>query len=276
MQVDYNFVMKSNILLSEGKYCWDAGDPGGPTNFGITCYDLAAHRGLKMDSMAKWAPIVKAMTVDEALDIYATKYAVKCRFNDLASGVDYTVLDYGINSGVARPPLVLSKLLGLPASTVMTDQIVLKTRQVDPKQLIASVNAERLHFMHQIRGGDAWTRFGKGWGDRVNHVITVSDHLVDQNGVPQPQLLPQAPPSVGKAIHVADPAVKDNLIKGTGGATVGSQGLHHFLTPSQVIAITAGVVIVGVGAIALHSYLAHRKNNTVVLPPGVTPLLKAA
>ena len=37
----------------EGGYGWNRADPGGPTKYGITCYDLAEHRGLKMDSMAR-------------------------------------------------------------------------------------------------------------------------------------------------------------------------------------------------------------------------------
>jgi lysozyme family protein len=42
------------IKKYEGGYGWDKGDSGGPTKFGVTCYDLAAHRGQKMDSMKRF------------------------------------------------------------------------------------------------------------------------------------------------------------------------------------------------------------------------------
>jgi lysozyme family protein len=72
----------------EGNYCWDKGDSGGPTKFGITCYDYAAYKHQKMNSMSAWAPKVRAMTLPEAEDIYITKYATKTRFYELNSGKD--------------------------------------------------------------------------------------------------------------------------------------------------------------------------------------------
>jgi hypothetical protein len=61
MEENYSAFCDRMIKKYEGGYGWDKGDSGGPTKFGITCYDLAAHRGQKMDSMKRWAPIVYAM-----------------------------------------------------------------------------------------------------------------------------------------------------------------------------------------------------------------------
>ena len=68
-----------------------ASDPGGPTNFGITCYDLAEERHQTMTSMVAWAPVVRAMPLSEGEIIYATKYATACRFNALNAGSDCVV-----------------------------------------------------------------------------------------------------------------------------------------------------------------------------------------
>ena len=63
---DYQPFVERMIQRYEGGYGWDAADPGGPTKYGITCYDLAEHRHQTVTSMAAWAPLVKAMTLDEA------------------------------------------------------------------------------------------------------------------------------------------------------------------------------------------------------------------
>ena len=60
MQSTYKAFIDRVIDKYEGGYGWDKDDKGGPTKYGITCYDLAEHMGQKMTSMAQWAPIVKA------------------------------------------------------------------------------------------------------------------------------------------------------------------------------------------------------------------------
>jgi hypothetical protein len=86
MQADYKAFVDRTIGRYEGGYGWDRADPAGPTKYRITCYDLAAHRGEKMTSMATWAPVVQAMPFAEAEDIYRSQYAVACRFDDLGAG----------------------------------------------------------------------------------------------------------------------------------------------------------------------------------------------
>ena len=90
------------ISRYEGGYCWDKEDPGGPTKYGITCYDLAEHRGKRMTSMAAWASIVRDMPLSEAEDIYEIKYARAVSFAALPAGVDCVMMDYGVNSGIGR------------------------------------------------------------------------------------------------------------------------------------------------------------------------------
>lgn len=302
MKQDLPFVLQRNVLPSEGGYCWDRGDPGGPTKYGITCYDLAQHRGQRMHSMSAWAPIVRAMTLDEAMDIYNTKYAVKCRFNELPSGLDYTIIDYAINSGLARPPLVLSRLLGLPSTHTMTDTIMARIQKVDTEKLIHSVNAERLHFMHQIRGGSSWRLFGKGWQRRVDHVDTTSIQMYEHPlPIPQAQVTGQpinvplptprpvvpadhplahvvAPPkqegSPSKVIHAPNPTVQKAIKHGTGW-TSGMSQTFQFLDEHRVAILVGGVIIavIGVGVYLAYRHYHNRKNFQVELPPGITPLL---
>ena len=71
-------------------------------SFGVTCWDLAAYDGEKMNSMVAWAPRVQAMTLQTAEEIYATKYATACAFDALVAGSDCAVFDFGVNSGPSR------------------------------------------------------------------------------------------------------------------------------------------------------------------------------
>ena len=71
--------------------------PGGPTNFGITIYDYR-----KYVKPGATAADVRAMKLGEAKAIYRTKYWTAQRCDDLPPGVDDSVFDYGVNSGIDR------------------------------------------------------------------------------------------------------------------------------------------------------------------------------
>src|ERR1035437_5483620 len=204
----------------EGGYGWNRKDTGGPTKFGITCFDLAEHRGQKMSSMATWAPIVQAMTLAEAETIYQTKYANAIRYNDLPAGPDVEMLDYGVNSGITRPIRVVRAILGVPGGPVMDQKLLDAIRKADPAKLISDISAERLHFMHSIRNGSAWDEFGGGWGARVSDLKLYALHLLSAPGaVPEPQAPDLTKVSTPKAKHGSPDTVK-NVIKTAGPATV--------------------------------------------------------
>ena len=61
------------------------------------------------------------MSLETAENIYANKYAKKNRYNELESGSDCVILDYGINSGVLRPVWIAQKITGRSRSNVFDD-----------------------------------------------------------------------------------------------------------------------------------------------------------
>lgn len=216
MQANYQPFIDRVIQRYEGGYGWDKKDPGGPTKYGITCYDLAQHRGQKMSSMAAWVEPVKNMTLAEAEAIYASKYAANLGFTGLAAGVDEVILDYGINSGIGRPIVVAAKLVGVGSNSGhMSDDMVKALNARDPKIVINAICDERLRFMQAIRGGSAWAEFGHGWGARVADLRAYALHAA---GAPAPatavdlskHVTPKAT-NVGKSVTlpttVAAPAV---------------------------------------------------------------------
>lgn len=244
----------------EGSYGWNTKDPGGPTKYGITCFDLAEYRHENMTSMARWAPVVRAMTLAEAEQIYRIKYAIPLRFDDLPSGVDVIGFDYGVNSGIARPVLVWRRLLNKPGSDEMDLELVKAADKVDPWWLIDETCAERLRFMRAIREGNAWKEFGRGWQRRVDDVRAYSKQLA-AGGTHGPATATQ--PMIGqqaKASHAAGSAGGVT----TGGIVAAGTAGYAAGAPWWGIAAACGAVVAaGVAYEVLHERSAAAANKVV-------------
>lgn len=243
MQVDYAPFVDRMIQHYEGPYGWNKKDPGGPTKYGITCYDLAEHMGQKMDIMERWAPIVQAMTLATAEQIYATKYATAIGFNTLPAGCDVVIMDYAVNSGTGRGETIANEF---------------KALLTDPVKYIDAVCDERLRFMHAIRGGSAWVEFGHGWAARVEDLRTYAKHLAYGNSpVVAPPLHPAVVPTP-KAQHV--PTTVPG--KTAGGAVATGIALHQMNFSWPIIIV--GMCLVGVLGIAYEAW-SESSTNTLNL-----------
>jgi lysozyme family protein len=144
MKQNYNYSLQQ-VLLSEGGYTNDPRDPGGPTNFGITIYDYRAyidHNGNAND--------VRNMTQAQAAAIYRSKYWNAVDGDNLPSGVDYCVFDYGVNSGNSRALKVYKEF-----------------EDKTPEDCINAICDERLAFLKSL---STWSHFGAGWSSRVARV----------------------------------------------------------------------------------------------------------
>lgn len=163
MKNNYDFCIKE-VLKSEGGYTNDPADSGGATNYGITIADYRKYinkNGTPED--------VKAMTVDQAKTIYKTRYWDAVNGDSLPNGVDYTVFDYGVNSGVARANRVYNQFKA----------------EKDTSVLINKINDERLHFLQGLavsRPKDQ--KFLKGWTNRVSRVRADSLRLAKSVAAP--------------------------------------------------------------------------------------------
>lgn len=158
------------VLIHEGGYSNDRADPGGPTNFGITIADYRAY--VKANATAA---DVRAMTLDQAKTIYRARYWDAQRCDDLPAGVDNSVFDYGVNSGIGRSGKVLRRVLGLDDTAgAVTDQVLAALITHDARTIIIAINDERLRFLQSLK---TWPVFGKGWSARVAEVKTFSLQL---------------------------------------------------------------------------------------------------
>lgn len=161
MKQNYDFCI-SEVLKSEGGYTNDPSDSGGATNYGITIADYRKYinkNGTPND--------VRNMTLAQAKAIYKARYWDAVNGDNLPSGVDYTVFDYGVNSGVSRALKVYN-------------QFKLETNS---NNLINKINDERLHFLQNLaiaRPKDQ--KFLRGWTNRVARVRADSLRLAKTIG----------------------------------------------------------------------------------------------
>ncbi len=83
------------VLDREGAYINHPEDPGGETNFGIS---KRAYSDLD----------IKALTKEQAIDIYRRDYWQKASCDRLGSPLDIVVFDSAVNCGIGRATLWLS------------------------------------------------------------------------------------------------------------------------------------------------------------------------
>src|SRR5262249_25392545 len=105
-QADYAESIAS-VLKSEGGYGNHPARPGRPTSLRITIADYCRYA-----KPGATAQDVRRMQVGEAKLIYRSKYWDALACDALAPGLDYTLFDYGVNSGIARAGKVLRRVLG--------------------------------------------------------------------------------------------------------------------------------------------------------------------
>lgn len=173
MQKNFEQVMDW-VLEHEGGFDDDPVDPGGPTKYGITIFDIATREGVSHTKLkrgnATWnqlREVVRALTLPEAKEIYRTKYWNVCRADELSSGVDYCVVDFGINSGTSRSIKYLQKIVGVVDDGKLGPISMGAINKVDPTYVINQMSSRREAFVRQI---GTFKRFGKGWLRRIAEV----------------------------------------------------------------------------------------------------------
>lgn len=153
----------------EGGYSNVKTDSGGPTKYGVTHKTLAAHRGVGSVS----AEQVKALTLEEATEIYRTGYWTQSGGDILPRGLDYAAFDFGVNSGPARAVKVLQKLVGISADGNAGPQTLAAVEKYPGgiERLIIDYCQARMDYLKSITNPK--TGFpvnGRGWTIRVTGV----------------------------------------------------------------------------------------------------------
>ncbi|KZL18167.1 glycoside hydrolase family 108 protein [Pseudovibrio sp. Ad37] len=203
---NFGLVMKW-VGLSEMGYVDHPKDPGGATNHGVTIKTLSKWRGCNVSKDE-----VKALTKVEAEEILKTWFFDPVRFDELPAGLDYTVVDFSINSGAKRAIEYLQRALGVDDDGVFgrgtMDAVKRAANEGDMPDLIKRLNEKRWAYMKRLSN---WSSFKNGWtrrvmGDEIGiqdgdiGVIDRSTRLHEQAvGVSAKLPIPVPKPAAGKA-----------------------------------------------------------------------------
>lgn len=263
MEANYPECYKA-VRLFEGGNDDDPRDPGGRTSRGIIQREWDKYR---QGNPTLPADVWKASEADIGA-IYRHDYWLTQACQRLLSGLDETIFDYGVNSGVGRAPKVLRRCLHMPDDAPSAD-VLARLDQLAPverRTLIHAVNDERLAFLQGLR---TWPVFGKGWGRRVAQVKSISLHLHDNPAGTVAPKLPEIADKTPKGQH-PDPTASKNATK-TAGTVAAGGGLFQWLQSHPVETVLLVVGIVAAVVFVIRAIDKNHKKKQEAPPPGWVP-----
>ena len=174
----------ARVLVYEGGNDDDPRDPGGRTSRGILQREY--DRWLKVSG--KWAVIAdhdvwKASGAD-IRSIYKTNYWDRARCEELPAGVDFTIFDGAVNSGLAQCAKWAQREVGAKVDGDFGPATLLALQSAnDNDQLIAGILRRRLAMLQGLK---TWKYYGKGWSARVANVLKIGQAWATGSVGPNP------------------------------------------------------------------------------------------
>ena len=165
MQKNYDKCLKA-ILHHEGGYVNHPKDPGGETNLGVTKRVYEEHGGTKD---------MKDLTVEDVAPIYKKGYWDKMKGDDLPSGLDLCVFDFGVNAGPGRSAKYLQTMIGTVADGGIGPNtlkaVANYVEEVGLEQAVENFQEARQGYYEKLSTFDT---FGKGWTRRVTETTELA------------------------------------------------------------------------------------------------------
>jgi hypothetical protein len=153
------------VLAAEGGFSNHPKDPGGATNLGITLETLSAWRKSKSPDAVTTVADVDKLTREEACEIYRTNYWNRLRCDDLPSGIDLLVFDFGVNAGPGTSATALQKVIGAEQDGSVGPLTIHAVGGVDRLKVIREFSTRRRELYRTFKNFDV---FGAGWMNRTD------------------------------------------------------------------------------------------------------------
>lgn len=139
------------LIGHEGELSDHPKDKGGLTKYGI--------------SQRSYPNIdIKALTLDEARQLYKRDYWNALQMEHLPEGVRFDLFDMAVNSGVSQAVKTLQRAVGAGEDGKLGPVTIAAVRDLSDAQVVARFNGARLMFMTNLM---TWQHFGKGWARRI-------------------------------------------------------------------------------------------------------------
>ncbi len=151
------------LLHHEGGFVNHPDDPGGMTNLGVTkaVYEKYIKRNATEAEM-------RALTKIDVSPIYRSNYWDRGHCDDLPSGVDWSVFDWGVNSGMGRAAKALQRVVGVTADGAIGPMTIKATHNMKPQDVIVKMHSSRQSFYESLT---TFKTFGRGWSRRNDETL---------------------------------------------------------------------------------------------------------
>ena len=169
MQSNYDKCLET-ILHHEGGYVNHPKDPGGETNLGVTKRVYLEHGGTKD---------MKDLIVEDVAPIYKKGYWDKMKGDQLPSGLDLCVFDFGVNAGPGRSAKYLQTMIGTVADGGIGPNTLKKlgeyVEEHGIEKCIEDFQGARQDYYEKL---STFATFGKGWTRRVDETTELALSMV--------------------------------------------------------------------------------------------------
>ena len=169
MQHNYQKCLET-ILHHEGGYVDHPDDPGGETNLGVTKKVYEEWGGTKN---------MKDLTVEDVAPIYKKNYWDRVKGDELPSGLDLCVFDFGVNAGTGRAAKYLQNMVGATADGAIGPATL---RAVHAYVQIEGLEHAIGEYQHKRQGYyeglKHFSTFGRGWTRRVTETTALAFEMV--------------------------------------------------------------------------------------------------
>jgi len=169
MQSNYEKCLET-ILHHEGGYVNHPKDPGGETNLGVTKRVYEDFGGTKD---------MKDLTVDDVSPIYKKEYWDRVKGNELPSGLDLCVFDFGVNAGTGRAAKYLQSMIGTtPDGGIGPNTLKALGLYVEDMGVEATITEYQSRRQEYYEGLEHFSTFGKGWTRRVRETTELAMEMI--------------------------------------------------------------------------------------------------
>lgn len=152
------------ILHHEGGYVNHPKDPGGETNLGVT-KRVYEEWTMSQDLITK---DMKDLEVEDVAPIYKKNYWDRMKCDNIPSGLDLCVFDFGVNAGTGRSAKFLQTMIGTTADGGIGPNTLSKLADyVDENGIEDTIKNFQTERQSYYEGLGTFETFGKGWTRRV-------------------------------------------------------------------------------------------------------------
>lgn len=153
----------ARLLGNEGEFDDSSADHGNWTGGRIGKGEL---KGTKYGISAAAFPDldIKAVTIDQARDIYRTRYWSAAGCDSVPEALRFELFDFAVNSGPGKAARLLQRAVGAEEDGSIGPQTLMSIRNMPIDKVLRRFDAVRnLNFTE----ADGWPTYGRGWIRRV-------------------------------------------------------------------------------------------------------------